>query len=66
MSGLVTAPAEGPDAVKDSEHVIAPARRGSILIAVREVTLATAAAVPLPRATASLAQVAMAREMRSR
>lgn len=60
MFGSVTAPAETPDVVKDSEQVIEPVRRAPILIAVD----GPARRHFRPGTTALLAQSAMAREMR--
>ena len=62
MSDLVAAPAETPDVVKDSEHVIEPVSRAPILITVHEVASSTAAAAT--RRDSFLEQAATAREMR--
>jgi hypothetical protein len=63
MSDLVAAPAETPDVVKDSEHVIEPLSRAPILITVHEVALSTAAAVPLPRTKPPRGMIAALRAM---
>lgn len=63
MTELITAPADRPDAVEHSVHVIESASQQPVIITEQEVAFSTAAAVPKPRSKPTRRMLAALRRM---